>query len=105
MANSFDLSQKPGRQALYASLKRNLRREDFPADDQGWKWFAQHKVDKYTDQMAEAARNLEYWKSVSGGEHLTKVADLVAELAKAQAQAAELAKQLEAAKKPEPKQK
>ena len=105
MANTttkHDLTQKSGRQALYKDLGRVLVRTDFPDGDAGWKLFCQHKVDKYSDRIAEATVELEKWKALLNGAD-ERSADLVQQLAKAQADAKRLEAELAAMKKPEPK--
>jgi len=93
MANEIkttDLSVAANCEALYATLKRNLRRDDFPATPEGWKQWCNHRIRKHTKEAAEANTKLEYWKSVLGGEHLQNAADKMAELAKANAEVAKL---------------
>ena len=90
----FDLSTAAGCEALYASVKRNLRREDFPSTPEGWKQFCGHKVRKHAKEIETAQRNKAYWESVMGGEHLQEAAAKVDALNKALAEAEQLKKEL-----------
>lgn len=101
MANTNDtkptihvLATEAGCEALYASKKRNLRRDDFPAGPEGWTMFVDHKVRKHTKEAAKAEAAKAYWTSVRGGEHLQEAAAKVDALNKALAEAEQLKKEL-----------
>lgn len=83
MTTNFDLSTEAGCEAMYASVKRNLRRDDFPATPAGWQQWCDHRIRKHTKEAAAANRSLEYYKQVREGEHMQVAAAKVADLQKA----------------------
>ena len=101
MANSNttnDLSTYEKTQALFKSLGRMLRREDFDATDAGWTQWCDHKIRKCTKALNEAQRDMDYWKQVRGGEHLKVAAEKVSALQEALALAAKLQQEVDALK-------
>lgn len=102
IAHTTDLSIAANCEALYSSLKRNLRRDDFPTTPEGWQQWCDHRIRKHTKEASEANIKLEYWKSVRNGEHLQTAMDKVAELAKANAEVAKLQAEIAALKAPKP---
>lgn len=97
MANEIkttDLSVAANCEALYKTLGRNLRRDDFPATPAGWQQYCDHKIRKHAKEASEATAKADYWKSVREGEHLQNAANKMAELAKANAEVAKLQKEI-----------
>jgi hypothetical protein len=87
---AHELSTAAGCEALYKKVSRNLRRDDFPANAEGWQMWCDHRIRKHTKEAAEANTKLEYWKSVRAGEHLQQAASKLEELNKALAEAKRL---------------
>jgi len=93
------LSTYEGTQALFKAKGRCLRRDDFPATPEGWTMWCDHRVRKHTGEIETATRNVEYWKSVRGGEHLQDAQAKINELNKALAKVKELEAEIAKSKK------
>src|SRR5262252_1996542 len=92
-----DLSTYEGCQALFVEKGRKpLVREDFPATDEGWAQWCDHRVRKFTKEMENAAAEVEYYKRVRVGEHMVEAVKAAAEVVRLEqklaAKKAELAK-------------
>lgn len=72
-ATKHDLSTYEGCQALFVEKGRKpLVREDFPATNEGWTWWCDHRVRKFTKEMEAAKAEVEYYQKVRAGEHMVE---------------------------------
>jgi hypothetical protein len=101
---TMDLSTSKGAAlAKKANGGHRLQRDAFPSTPEGWMKFCEYQIGLHTRAKGRAERSLKYWTECKKGEHVAQAlvkanaaTELAAELSKANAEMAELKKQLAA---------